>query len=473
MSGAAGGELNMPHSGNASPTQARSNALPEALQDMTALAGRAPRDEADLRDSLKAIYQALLLADFSTFDVAAVKAAAPQLVQQTFEVRLQLRHQIAAWDAAGLISHPVQAVLRDVFRASRYAGEMLGELHLGHARLAGDAVHAAFTGPGSCVQINPSFAHAPLAFQAGDVVLVRGRVHNSAAIARIGDVDSQFSHVGIFATGAEGHLVMVEALIEEGSVINPVAKALNHGLGRAMLFRHRDANLAKEAAELVHDHVQRKLVASGPIPYDFGMELNGYEPMFCAKLVRMAYAMGSSGDYRMPRFPTRLDMRNRDFLERIGVTATQTFAPGDIELESDFDLVAEWRDYRVTSELRLKDMIMTKLFAWMENEGYRFEPSLNIDMIALLGRATTHLPDGVQDLIASVVSARVPDNMSYDTIGAVAMLHKTAEPIYEELEQLETESIMATGRQLHPRQVFEVLEQIRARDPAVVGYLVK
>jgi Permuted papain-like amidase enzyme, YaeF/YiiX, C92 family len=461
---------NRPHTGNASLT----GALPSALDGMTALAGRAPRDEADLLASLKAIYQALLLADFSTFDAVAVKAAAPQLLQQTFEARLQLRNRIAAWDAAGLMSHPVQAVLRDVFRASRYAGEMLGELHHGHPRLeSGEPGHAAFTGPRHYVQLNPAFAAAPLAFQAGDVVLVRGRVHNSAAIARIGDVDSQFSHVGIFATGAEGRLVMVEALIEEGSVINPVEKALNHGLGRAVLFRHRDAALAKEAAELVHDHVARTLVSSGPIPYDFGMQLNGYHPMFCAKLVRMAYAMGSTGDYQMPRYLTRLDMRNRDFLERIGVTATQTFAPGDIELEPDFDIVAEWRDYRVTSELRLKDMIMTKLFAWMETEGYRFEPSLNIDMIALLGRATTHLPSGVQDLIASVVSARVPDNMSYDTIGAVAMLHKTAEPLYQELEQLETETIAATGRQLHPRRVFEALEQIRARDPNTIGYLVK
>jgi Permuted papain-like amidase enzyme, YaeF/YiiX, C92 family len=463
----------MPHTGNASLT----GALPSALDGMVALAGRAPRDEADLLAGLKAIYQALLLADFSTFDVAAFRAAAPQLLQQAFEARLQLRNRISAWHAAGLMSHPVQTALRDVFRASRYAGEMLGELHLGHPRLEGNTVHAAFTcpqiGPQHYVQLNPAFAGAPFAFQPGDVVLVRGRVHNSAAIARIGDVDSQFSHVGMFATGADGRLVMVEALIEEGSVINTVEKALDHGLGRAVLFRHRDAVLAKEAAELVHDHVQRKLVASGPIAYDFGMQLNGYEPMFCAKLVRMAYAMGSSGDYQMPRYPTRLDMRNRDFLDRIGVTATQTFAPGDIELESEFDIVAEWRDYRVTSELRLKDMIMTKLFAWMETEGYRFEPSLNIDMIALLGRATTHLPSGVQDLIASVVSARVPDNMSYDTIGAVAMLHKTAEPLYEELEQLETETIAITGRQLHPRQVFAALEQIKAREPSTVGYLVK
>ena len=65
-------------------------------------------------------------------------------------------------------------------------------------------------------------------------------------------------------------------------------------------------------------------------------------------------------------FTTRLHMTNRDFFDRIGVTAEQTFAPGDIDLDPRFDLVAEWQDYRLTSTLRLQDMLMTKLLEWME-----------------------------------------------------------------------------------------------------------
>jgi hypothetical protein len=165
-------------------------------------------------------------------------------------------------------------------------------------------------------------------------------------------------------------------------------------------------------------------------------------------------------------------MRNRDFLDRVGVSATTTFAPGDMEIEPDFDIVAEWRDCRVTSELRLKDLIMTKLFHWMETEGYRFEPSVSIDMVSMLGRLSTHMPQAVQDIVTSVV-AKIPANMTYDTIGAVAMLHKTAEPLFAELVELERESVARTGHQLHPRAVFDALEAMRARDPATVGYLVR
>ena len=66
-------------------------------------------------------------------------------------------------------------------------------------------------------------------------------------------------------------------------------------------------------------------------------------------------------------------MKNRDFVDRIGVTAKETFAPADIELEPDFDLVAEWQDYRVTSRLRLQDLLMDKLFLWMDEYDYRFQ----------------------------------------------------------------------------------------------------
>ncbi|MFX5344442.1 hypothetical protein ABTC63_21645, partial [Acinetobacter baumannii] len=86
-------------------------------------------------------------------------------------------------------------------------------------------------------------------FQPGDVILVRGQAHNSAAIARIGDVDSQFSHVGIVYQGDDGKLYKIQAMIEDGAVITPLGQALDHGLGRAVLFRYRDPKTAARAAK--------------------------------------------------------------------------------------------------------------------------------------------------------------------------------------------------------------------------------
>jgi Permuted papain-like amidase enzyme, YaeF/YiiX, C92 family len=449
--------------------------LTAAMRGLALLGGdERPHDADHLVGQLQASYHQLFHTDFAAYDIAALLPRTAQLQRQLFDLRLKLRANIPDWDRAGLMTHPAQIAVRDVFRASRYASDMLAELHLDHVRLGeGDAAIPAFRGSDLFVQLNPAFGNGPLEFLPGDVVLQRGRAHNSAAIARIGDVDSQFSHVGLIATNADGKLVVVEALIEAGSVITPINHNFEHGMGRAVLFRHRDATLAAEAAALIHRYIAAANVdGTSSIPYDFSMQLGSYHPLFCSKLVRMAYAMASDGTYQMPRYPTRLTMQNRDFLNRIGVTAHETFAPGDIEIEPDFDIVAEWRDCRITSELRLKDLIMTKLFAWMEADNYRFEPGLSIDMAALLARASTYMPQGVQDIVASVV-AKIPADMSFDTIGAIAMLHKTAEPLYLELQQLELDQIATTGHQLHPRQVFSALESIRARHPTTIGYLVR
>jgi hypothetical protein len=205
--------------------------------------------------------------------------------------------------------------------------------------------------------------------------------------------------------------------------------------------------------------------------YDFTMELAGEKELFCSKLVRLAYELASERRLRLPTFMTRFDMKNRDFLDRIGVTAKETFAPADIELEPDFDLVAEWQDYRVTSRLRLQDLLMDKLFWWMEAYDYRFRPDLPIRLIGLFGRMASHLSDQAKKLMADVVP-EVPPNMRRSAIQAVAMLHKTAEPLLADLMAFERANIERYGRPLHAREVFERLEQTHEKAKGKIGYLV-
>jgi hypothetical protein len=153
------------------------------------------------------------------------------------------------------------------------------------------------------------------------------------------------------------------------------------------------------------------------------------------------------------------------------VTAKETFAPADIELEPDFDLIAEWQDYRVTSRLRLQDLLMDRLFLWMEQHDYRFKEDLPIKLVGIFGQLSGQLSTRAKDLIADVVP-KVPPNMKRSTIQAVAMLHKTAEPLLAELQALERRSIDRTGRPLHAREVNDFLEAKRQTANGEIGYLV-
>lgn len=445
--------------------------MADDVAGMRRLADAPVVSEAELKANLRAIYKALFLADLTRYDVAGQRKTATQTMQSLFELRLSLRNRIPDWEKRGFMTRDVQRALRDVFRVTRYACDMIGEINSGHDRLPdGGKTRRGFTGADANVLVNPAFhTGEDLAFQPGDVLLVRGQAHNSAAIARIGDIDSQFSHVGIIYADADGGLHKVEALIEAGAVVTPLEKALDHGLGRAVLFRHRDSVLAGRAAKAIHDHVAKRRLRR--IWYDFTMALEGYKHLYCSKLVRLAFLMGSKGDVSLPAYTTRLDMKNRDFLDRVGVRAVETFAPGDLEIDPRFEVVAEWADYRVTSSLRNQDMIATKLFEYMEDHNYKFEDDFTIRLIGLLGRLSAFLSEDAKDMISSVVP-KVPPNMNRRTIAVIAMLHKTAQPLLEKLLEIEQAEIARTGHPPHPRDTLAYLDEVRRSSGDRIGYLV-
>lgn len=448
--------------------------LEEDLAAVDALVGRPAATAKELAANLEQVYTAMLEVNLDRYDVAEVASLAPDLMRAMFALRLRVRDQVSDWHQRGFMSLGVQTALRNALRAGRYATDMLGELNIGYVVLQPDEkTLRAFRGVNVNTLVNPAFETGEdLPFQAGDLLLMRGMHHNSAAIARVGDVDSQFSHIAIVHTDEHGRQWVVESLIEEGAIISSLDDVLHHGLGRCVVLRHKDAVLARRAAAMAYEFVRRSRSPGGRrIWYDFSMELQGTRELFCSKLIRLAFEMASHGKVELPTFTTRFDMKNRDFVDRIGVTARESFAPADILLEPDFDIVAEWQDYRVTSRLRLQDLLMDKLFYWMDEYGYKFRPDFSIWLIGTFGRLSSRLSDRAKKLVAAVIP-KVPPNMSRSAIQAVAMLHQTAEPLLEELLVLERQGIAQKGRPLQVSEVFEHLETKRAAAGGRIGYLV-
>lgn len=444
------------------------------LEMLWRLAMAPARSSGELVANLSRFYHEVYERDLSRYGGADVAPDAPALMSELFQIRSALRDRIPEWQSQGILNREAQKCLRDVLRVTRYATDMLGELCEGFEfGTEDDPPRRAFREFGLNAFVNPRFYNGrDIPFRTGDVLLVRGRLHNSAAIARIGDMDSQFSHAALVHVDERGRAWVVEALIEKGAVVMPLAEVLDQGLARALLFRHPDAGIAAKAAKLIHDHVRRsQLPENKRILYDFSMRLTGYDRLYCSKLVRLAYEDATGGALRLPTFTTRLDSKNRDFFRRIGVKAEETFAPGDLEIEPTFDLIAEWQDYRYTAQTRLQDLIMSKLFDWMDDYGYRFEEDLLVHMIAILGRLSTRLSERARAFVSSVVP-EVPPNMSRRAIAAIAMLHRTAQPILEELQHLDRVTVATSGRTLHPREVNDYLEDLRRRSHGRLGYLV-
>jgi hypothetical protein len=192
----------------------------------------------------------------------------------------------------------------------------------------------------------------------------------------------------------------------------------------------------------------------------------------CSNLVRLAFEQASSGAFVLPTYPTRIAKKNRDFLDRVGIATETTFAPADIDMESSFDLVAEWQDYRETGNIRLQDFTVDKLFEWMDRYNYRFEETSAIKLVSALGRFSSHFSENAKYMLSSAFP-RVPPNMPRKTVAAIAMLHKTAEPIYHELQHLNQQVVIETGVPMHGVDILDALDAIRAQHGNRIGYLVR
>jgi hypothetical protein len=428
---------------------------------------------AELVTSLNQIYRLAYDADIGRFDVERMRLSAEPMRRAVFHLQMAIRDQLSDWHQRGLMTREAQQTLREVFRALRYTGEMIDELAVSFKRVD-LATHSprAFAEPAKDTQFHATTAAGlPIRFQSGDVLAVRGLLTNSAAIARIGEDDSQFSHLCIVHIDEAGKAWVVESLIEEGAIINTLEHALGHGVGRAVLFRHPDAEMARRAAAHAYEVVKRSRSQGGKrILYDFTMQLTGYRGLSCAKLVRMSYDHASGGKLLLPTFATRFPAANKRFLRQVGVRSRETFAPGDMELQPDFAFVAEWSDPLLTSRLRTQDIVLTKIFEWMEVQGWRFRGDWTVGVIAFFGRLAAHLSDGAKNMIASVVP-KVPINMPRRTIAIIAMLHKTVVPLVDEIEALDKDRLRKTGHPLHPREIYAHLDRVRARADGRIGYL--
>ena len=446
----------------------------EDYNALSALISQSINTEEELANILEKFQNKLIDINFARYSqLDSLKAHAPEIIKYVFDMRMKVRDQLSTWHQKGLLSQQNENYVRAIFRISRYIVDMLGELHIDHDILESDETpYRAFCGPDINTLYHPSFGSGGgmPSFKSGDVLLVRGKLYNSAAIARIGDIDSQFSHASMVHIDESGKHWVVESVIEKGATITPLEEALDHGISRAILFRHTDINLAAQASHFIYNHVLKAQNGrSSKIYYDFSMELNGYDKLFCSKLVRFAFDKASEGQLKLPTYLTQLDSGSKDFLKRIGVKTAKTFAPGDLEIEPHFHLVAEWRDYRNTSDLRLQDLIMDKFFEWMEEHNYRFKETLTIKLIGVLGKLSSYLSKSAKELIDDILP-QVPRNMSRKTIATIAMLHSTADEVFDKIQEIERQHIQTKGHAMHPSDILNHIEQYRVNAEDEVGY---
>ncbi len=458
-SGADGAALRVPQAPGSAQTIALPRSLGEGLRLFRTGIASSAFNAQTCAPFLDAIYDNLWRAPVNHFDLREARQHARTLVRAVFEAKLELRGALARMEAEGPVPPACVAALRNTMRASLFMSEYLAEHFLPAAREA-----RVFAGEEPSLLIDPQHGKR-LELRSGDVLLSRGNAFVSGAIARLGDVDGNFSHVAlVYVDPHTKEMFTVEAHIEIGAVVAPLEKYLTDGKSRAQVFRHADAALAAEAARIMRDRVGRASARGRNVPYDFGMVMDGAgagAELFCSEVASLGYQLASGGRLRLPRYRTVLRMKNDAFLKAIGIAAEASFAPSDLEVETRFALVAEWRNLGKTQRSRMTDAVITFIYAAMEDKGYRLRNTAGDAIKRDVAYTVRRLP-----LFSALFEERFPRNMPRATLGMMLALDRTAEVLLERLEAANADQAARTGLAMTGAEMHAFL---RALPPEVTA----
>jgi len=457
------------------------------------------RSDIDLTlEEFKMKYYQLFLLDPRVYDVEKVRKNTNTILVSLHSFQELLREQFSNWPHERLHSTEFQNYIRAMMRAVHNMIDLVSEASLGNEKTKkGQAKISAFQGG---LPWTYTWDNRPLLaqdFQSGDVLLMRGGSAVSAAIARVTDVNSLFSHAAIvYVDPQTGKKYVVEALTEKGATINSLEYALNHGAPRMLALRHHDTIAAAKGSEILYQIVKASIENKRTFKYDFTMsgrlpdvstedvlkyvrgsndpelvqKLSNYK-VFCSLMVKWAFHIGSEGKYTLPEFSSGMNAKNRAFLERLGIQpeTRSVFAPADLELDPNFKVIGDFREPRRTSGLRVDDFIFDKIFEWMEKHQLQFQESMFFETVGWVSNRASNM-----DLIrkaASNMGLAIAPHIPPKVISSVIMLEKMRGILLGKLNPLMIAYEEKNGMSMPPRLILEHLEKIYRTEPGLLKYL--
>ncbi len=359
------------------------------------------------------------------------------IINRLWDIKQNLRRHVQSWSEQGVMTRECSFSIRAAYRATRYFEDNVSLYYLngrGH-QVTGfetDNMSPNFSEKYPWTKSDDDQFEFKRDLQSGDLLLWRGKSPISASIARLGDSETNFSHLSIvYKDPINGRLYNIESLIETGLIVKEFTQeALHAGSPRVVVLRHRDRELAKRAGKFAYDISTRTMNTNNHLYYDFGFDLEDHKTVFCSEIVNWAFSEASNGEVEIPAFNTHFDMKNRNFLNSIGTDAYVGFQPGDIELTPDFDMVAEWRNFHFSKANQLRDVIHSNFYRWMDNHDYNFKWSFKGNVFGTLAFGLRRTP-----LISGLIEDKFPLNMPRKTLASVLTMEKVSNIVYEELKK--------------------------------------
>lgn len=279
------------------------------------------------------------LLEYNIFQMAPLVPACieyfPRFINQSSNLRRIIKDQSRNWD---MNSPEAKNILYRLLYGNRTAIE---EIML---QLDKEQVVWALTKELDEPSSTPSAMILGVEVHSGDILVSRGGAPTSALIARGNDYPANFSHVAFVHINEKTNLVsVIESHIEVGVKVSSLTEYLNDTKLRIMVLRLR-SDLIKNDPMLPHKAAQYalNLATTKHTPYDFEMNFNDPEKLFCSEVVSSAYR--KYGINLWQGLSTISSKGTRNWLASFGVRNFETEEPSDLEYDPQLSVIAEWRD---------------------------------------------------------------------------------------------------------------------------------
>lgn len=400
----------------------------------------------------------------SYFETADLKTI-DRDIQMSFETRIALKDSISQFTLRNSDDEACLAQVQDLFKSIRYIEDYLIEARMDKTPNAPED-YVSLVGNFPYLLVNPKYARDFKRiddFKSGDVILSRGNAFSSAAIARIAVRDYQFSHLSfVYRDQETKELFTSEAHIEIGSVVAPFQAHINEKNARSVVFRYNDEKVAHLASKAMYDRVKKYQETGHNIEYDFSMNYRDDSRLFCSEIISYGFKAALPESDYFPLYKSKLTPGVIPFLNTIGVPVSKenvgtydVFAPGDIQFDPRFDLVAEWRNPKKLEESRFKDFILTMMFERMDRLGYKIDPSFKMDAQSKTLWLLRRTP-----LVRQFLEKKFALNMNPDQLQLFMAIDKIGDAIYKNLEMRSTEY----DHQMTPKEILAAIDEFMSKD---------
>ncbi len=426
-------------------------------------------------DEMKSTYEFLRNVNVGFFNLYYTSSESEKILKNLWSIKQSVRRHAKNWTSDNLMEDTCVSQVKGALRAVRYIEDRIGLIH--HNQTEDDKIDG-LTLEDHTPLFSKSFPWTMSDDQkfdvfkdlrSGDIIMWRGSSAVSASIARLGDNENNFSHLSIVYKDPEtDRLYNVESLIESGLVVRSMEDVvIPKGAAKVVVYRHNNQELAQRAAEIIYEKAMERYSGKHVRTYDFIFDLEDHDNTFCSEVVYWAFKDASGGRVELPTFLTKINLKNRSFVDAIGMTTNTAFQPGDIELEPELEVIAEWRNFKQVRVNELMDNILSSMYRWMEEYNYK----LRWNLFGNGAGSAAYLFRRIPIAGGKYLGGKIPLNMPRRTLKTIMSIDKASHLIYDEIfKRLYGDSKLKIYSY---QEVEDIIEALRLEDLATYSRSVR